>query len=182
MSRACVLLAQGFEEIEAVTIVDVLRRGGVDTRVLGVGACRVPGAHGLTIETDAELTATDETAWDLVALPGGLPGASNLRDDAAVQALLRRQQRRGGKLAAICAGPIALAAAGALRGRTATCYPGFGEQLGGATLSDEPVVVDGPIITSRGPGTALAFALRLVAELQGEAVRSSLAERMVTRT
>ena len=117
--------------------------------------------------------------WDMVVLPGGMPGATHLRDDPIVRALIREQSQRGGKLAAICAAPIALGATGILKGRRATCYPGFEAELAGADCREERVVCDGPITTSRGPGTALEFALRLVADLQGEETAASLAEKML---
>lgn len=177
MRIAC-LLAPGFEEIEAITILDVLRRAELDVRAVAVGGARlVPGAHGISVTAD-ELLAPDQS-WDLVVLPGGLPGAENLRDDPGVQTLIQNQAAAGKGLAAICAAPIALAAAGALRGRQATAYPGFEDQLGAEVeLRPGDVVRDGPIITSRGPGTALAFALALVetygAPGQAEALRAGM--------
>jgi 4-methyl-5(b-hydroxyethyl)-thiazole monophosphate biosynthesis len=179
MSRVCVLLADGFEEIEAVTIIDVLRRAGVEVEVLGVASKRVRGSHELAVEADRTLVEGAAEPWDMVVLPGGMPGAAHLRDDPAVQALIREQGRRGGKLAAICAAPIALASSGVLEGRRATCYPGFEAELAGADCRQERVVRDGPITTSRGPGTALEFALRLVADLQGEDRAASLAGKML---
>jgi 4-methyl-5(b-hydroxyethyl)-thiazole monophosphate biosynthesis len=115
----------------------------------------------------------------MVVLPGGMPGASNLRDDARVQALLAAQHAGGGRIAAICAAPIALAPAGVLHGRRATSYPGFADQLTGARYVEQPVVVDGPLITSRGPGTALPFALALVAELCGAERAEALGRAML---
>ena len=167
MPKVCVLLANGFEEIEATTIIDVLRRAEVDVTTLGVEGVRVRGAHAIEITADATLAAGAQEDWDLVVLPGGLPGAHTLRDDAGVQALVTRQHERGGRLAAICAAPIALGRAGVLAGKRATSYPGFGGELTGAELVDERVVRDGTVITSQGPGTAMEFALQLVTELCG---------------
>ena len=178
-SRVCILLADGLEEIEAVTLIDVLRRAGLDVTSLGVTGAEVTGAHGVRIAADALLSDAGSGAWDMVVLPGGMPGAEHLRDSEAVQSLVKSQVASGRKVAAICAAPIALAAAGVLEGRTATCYPGFEDQLAGAHCSEQSVVVDGPVITSRGPGTALAFALNLVAELCGEHAASELAEGML---
>lgn len=177
--RVCVLLADGFEEIEAVTVIDVLRRADVDVEVLGVTTQRVRGSHAVTVEADHTLEERSQQSWDIVILPGGMPGATHLRDDLRVQALLRRQNQDGGKLAAICAAPIALGAAGILRGRRATCYPGFETQLEGARPAEDRVLTDGNVTTSRGPGTALEFALRLVADLRGEEVARTLRERML---
>ncbi|MHC5212577.1 MAG: DJ-1 family glyoxalase III [Planctomycetota bacterium] len=177
--RACVLFAEGFEEIEAVTLVDVLRRAEIETVSVGVGARDVTGSHGITVRTDATLAETAARRWDLVVLPGGMPGAANLRDDAGVQALLAAQHAAGRRIAAICAAPIALAPAGVLEGRRATSYPGYADQLGGARYVEESVVVDGPLITSRGPGTALPFALALVAELAGAERAEALGRAML---
>jgi protein deglycase len=175
----CVLLAEGFEEIEAVTILDVLRRAALDVTALGVGSVDVRGSHGIVVKADATLATAGGRRWDLVVLPGGMPGAAHLRDSKAVQALLREQHARGGMLGAICAAPIALAAAGVLTGRRATSYPAFADQLPGATYSEECVVVDGNIITSRGPGTSLSFTLRLVAELCGASKAAELGKAML---
>lgn len=179
MPNAAVLLADGFEEIEATTIIDVLRRGGVDTRILGLGAGRVRGAHDVVVEVDQLLGDASADPWDMVVLPGGMPGAATLRDDSRVLALVRRQVEGGRRVAAICAAPIVLAAAGVLDGRQATCYPGFEDDLGGAVLSTSRVVVDGKVTTSRGPGTALWFALQLVAQLRGDEVAEDLARGML---
>ena len=182
MAPVCVLLAPGFEEIEAVSIIDVLRRASVETVVLGVEGKRVDGAHGITVEADSTLAERSDDLWEIVILPGGTPGSVNLRDSEAVQALLRRQSERQGKLAAICAAPIALSAAGVLEGRLATSYPSFSGQLSCAGYVDDAVVVDGPVTTSRGPGTAMAFALRLVAQLRGEKMAAELAAGMLVAT
>ena len=175
----CVLLAEGFEEIEAVTILDVLRRAELDVSSVGVTGTEVRGSHGIVVRADVALADVAGRRWDLVVLPGGLPGATNLRDSKAVQALVKEQHARGGMLGAICAAPIALAAAGVLEGRRATSYPGFGDQLAGAQYSEECVVVDGSIVTSRGPGTSISFALRLVAELCGAGKSQSLSQAML---
>jgi protein deglycase len=179
MARAGVLLAPGFEEIEAVTIIDVLRRAEIATTIVGVSSQSVQGAHGITLQADALLEQTANEAWDLIVLPGGMPGARNLRDSAAVQALLRAQLAAKRRLAAICAAPIALSAAGALAGRRATSYPAFRAELQCAEYVEDQVVVDGPIITSRGPATALRFALRLVGELCGQEREAAIGQAML---
>ena len=180
MSRACVLLAPGFEEIEAVTLIDVLRRAGIDTEVLGVGGKGpVQGSHGISVAADRSLAEAESDAWDIVILPGGLPGATNLRDDPKVLALVRKQHESGKRLGAICAAPIALGAAGVLEGRKATSYPGFEKELRGATVSADRVVKDGNVLTSRGPGTALEFALAIVADLEGKAAADKLRSGML---
>jgi len=180
MARACVILAPGFEEIEAVTIVDVLRRAGVDTQTAALDELVVVGSHAMAVTADVTLADAANHGWELVVLPGGMPGSAHLRDSAPVRALLREQHARGGKVAAICAAPIALAAAGLLADRRATSYPTFAAELGCKRYLEEPVVVDGPIITSRGPSTALPFALTLVRELCGAERAAEVARAMLT--
>lgn len=172
MPRALVILAEGFEEIEAATPIDVLRRAGVEVVVAGLSALTVRGARGLALQADALLADCDppqagSEPYDLVLLPGGMPGASNLAASPAVTAVLARAQAAGARIAAICAAPaVVLAPLGYLEGKRATCYPGFEQRFpAGATHSEERVCVDGLLTTSRGPGTALEFALRLVAQL-----------------
>lgn len=178
MPRAAVILAEGFEEIEAITCIDVLRRGDVEVETLGLESMRVCGAHGVELVADA-LLENQSGHWDAIVLPGGMPGASALRDSVAVQNLLREQNRQGSWIAAICAAPIVLGAAGLLQGRRATCYPGFENQLAGAYLENAPVVRDHNLITSRGPATAFAFALTLVECLRGPARANELAQALL---
>jgi protein deglycase len=180
MTRACVILAPGFEEIEAVTVVDVLRRAGVETQMASLGDRTVTGSHGIHLTADCTLGEAAAQSWDLVVLPGGMPGSARLRDSAEVRELLQQQDARGGRIAAICAAPIALGAAGLLATREATSYPAFATQLGCKSYREEPVVVDGTVTTSRGPATALAFALVLVRELCGAERAAELARAMLT--
>jgi protein deglycase len=177
--RACVLLAPGFEEIEAVTIIDVLRRAEIETVVLGVEQIRVEGSHQIAIHADRTLSDASDEIWDLVVLPGGMPGAGHLRDSELVQRFLKKQDQDGAKIGAICAAPIALAAADLLKGKNATSYPSFEKQVAGTKYRNDRVVVDGRIITSRGPGTALDFALALVEQMRDQRAADELAERML---
>jgi protein deglycase len=179
MPRVCVLLAAGFEEIEAVTIIDVLRRADLDVVTAAVGQNPVKGSHGVVVQADRPLAELKGEAWDMVVLPGGLPGATNLRDDPGVVELLKRQAAKGKGIGAICAAPIALGKAGLLQGRKATSYPGFEDQLTGAVYQEAPVVRDGNIITSRGPGTAMEFALQIVSDLKGRTAAESLRKGML---
>ncbi len=179
MKRVLVPLAEGFEELEAVTIIDMLRRAGVEVVVAALAGNPVNGSHGIALRADAALDDVAGQEFDLVALPGGMPGASRLRDDPRVGAIIRRLHGGGGKVAAICAAPMALEAAGVLKGRRATCYPGALDPAADLTLVDEPVVVDGRVITSRGPGTALDFALELVTQLQGPAARQRVESQLL---
>jgi protein deglycase len=174
-------LAAGFEEIEAVTIVDVLRRAGVHVVTASLATRDVPGAHEITLRADSTLDAarSSGTRFDAVVLPGGMPGAANLKADKRVAALVQEIVEKGGTAAAICAAPIALEAAGVLAGRRATAYPGFKEELSSATRVDARVVEDGPIVTSAGPGTALEFALALAARLAGRETADKLRAGML---
>lgn len=174
MSRVLVPLAEGFEELEAVTIIDILRRAGIEVVVASLAGSPVTGSHGVRIAADAPLAALAEQDFDMIALPGGMPGAEHLMGDARIADLLRRQRRRGGPVAAICAAPMVLAAAGVLDGRRATSYPGFLDAARETTVVGDAVVRDEGVITSRGPGTALDFALTLVAELAGGASRDAV--------
>ena len=169
----------GFEELEAVTIIDVLRRAELPVLVAGDRRGVVKGNHAIGVEADVALSEIDPHTVRAVVLPGGMPGAANLAHHPQVQALLKTVAKAGKYTAAICAGPIALAAAGLLEGRAATCYPGHQDKLGGATFLEERIVVDGPVITSRGPGTAMEFALTLVGLLVGGEVEAKLGERML---
>ena len=174
MKRVLVPLAEGFEELEAVTIIDILRRAGVDVVVASLGESPVAGAHGIRIAADTPLGALAEQEFDMVAMPGGMPGAEHLKKDVRIAELIKRLRGQGKPVAAICAAPMVLAAAGVLEGRRATSYPGFLKDAKGTTVVNEAVVSDGGIITSRGPGTALDFALALVAELAGDAARNDV--------
>lgn len=179
MRRACVLLANGFEEIEALTVVDVLRRAGVDVKMASLAGRRVTGAHGIAVVADQMLKAAAEETWDAVILPGGMPGSDTLRKSARVLALVRAQFESGRLVAAICAAPMALGAAGILRGRRATCYPGCEAELTGARVVAQRVVSDRNVLTSRGPGTALEFALALAQKLAGKPVAARLRKQML---
>ncbi len=181
MKRVAVLLADGFEEVEAVSPIDYLRRAGVEVVTAGVGAKRVKGSHAITVDADARI---DELPADLdgVILPGGGVGAANLAKSSAVADLVKRLHGEGKLVAAICAAPAkVLAPTGILEGRSATCYPGLEGELTGSSVSSERVVRDGNLITSRGAGTAGEFAIELVRYLVGdetaERVKGSVLQR-----
>jgi len=179
MIQVLVILAEGFEEIEAVTLIDVLRRAGVEVVSASLGDTRVRGAHAVTIEADCRLDEVIAQTFDAVVLPGGMPGSKNLRDDPRVLECLQRQQKEGRFLGALCAAPIVLEAAGVLKGKRATCYPGY--ELPSAQQIDERVVRDGKIVTSRGPGTALEFALEWVRILVSADKAAQLREGMIVQ-
>lgn len=160
-----VFLADGFEEIEALTPVDLLRRTGLDVRTVGIGSCTPCGAHGIRVTADIgedELSLDDMTA---MILPGGMPGTKNLEQSDTVQRALTHAVRHSLPVGAICAAPSILGHAGLLDGRRAVCFPGFEPELTGASVGTDAVVTDGPFTTSRGAGTAMAFALELVRRL-----------------
>ena len=167
MATVLVPLATGFEEIEAVTVIDILRRGGVSVRVAGVDALAVTGAHAITVQCDALLAETDVKTLDGIMLPGGMPGTRNLLKNSFLRELIIQLDREELLLAAICAAPIVLHAAGVLKGKKATSYPGFNKEMADAVYSVDPVVADGNIITSRAAGTAVPFALRVLEQLAG---------------
>jgi 4-methyl-5(b-hydroxyethyl)-thiazole monophosphate biosynthesis len=177
---AIVLLAEGFEEIEAVTPADVLRRAGVEVTVAGLGGLTVAGGHGIVLTGDKPFADLREESFDAVILPGGMPGAANLGASEQVKQFCRRHAEAGRVVAAICAAPAkALAVFGLLEGKAATCYPGFEDEFpASATVREEPVVVDGTLVTSRGPGTALPFAYALTELLVGAGTAGELREAM----
>jgi 4-methyl-5(b-hydroxyethyl)-thiazole monophosphate biosynthesis len=179
--RACVLFVDGFEEIEAVTVVDVLRRAGVQTQMVGVEQRQVVGSHGIALQMDTVMSEVDDSRFDAVILPGGMPGAAKLRDNSAVRDFVVGQHVQGAIAAAICAAPMALGRFGLLAGRRATCFPGCESDLGGATFVDAAVVDDGDVVTSRGVGTALDFALALVGRLVDDASARTLGDKMLVR-
>lgn len=171
-------LADGFEEIEALCPLDLLRRAGLETRTVGVGAKVIRGAHG--IETIADMTTREaeqlakKSPAEMVILPGGMPGTVNLAADSTVNAFIDRAASDGSFIAAICAAPSILGEKGLLCGKEAICFPGFENKLKGATLSAKSVVRDGNIITAKGMGVALEFGLALVAALKGEETAKEL--------
>jgi 4-methyl-5(b-hydroxyethyl)-thiazole monophosphate biosynthesis len=181
MKTVLIPLAPGFEDLEAVTLIDLLRRAGIEVVTAGLHAGLIPGARGVRVQPDATLDEVMSRDFDMIALPGGMPGAEHLKNDARVQAVLRRLGGAGKYTAAICAAPIALAQAGLLDGKRATSYPGFVEKLGLAntTCLEDPVVVDGKVATSRGPGTAMDFALTLIELLVGRAKRDQVEAGLV---
>ena len=171
-----VFLADGFEEIEALTPVDILRRAGVDTVTVGVTGKTVTGAHGIKVESDIVIDDTVVDGLEMVVLPGGLPGADNLRANERVKELTVTVAENGGYVSAICAAPRVLGELGLLNGKTAICYPGFEKYLKGAKIADSYVCRDGNVITAIGMGASVDFALELVKALKGSAVSEKIAE------
>lgn len=176
MARVLVPLAQGCEELEAVTIVDLLRRAGVEVVTAGLDAEPVRASRGTVLVPDTTLDHALQHDYDMVVLPGGLPGADNLNADPRIAELLRSMASQDRYTAAICAAPKVLASAGLLRGRRATSFPGALDQaqLQDVDYRDDAVVSDGKVLTSRGPGTAMDFALYLIEQLVGADKRNEV--------
>jgi 4-methyl-5(b-hydroxyethyl)-thiazole monophosphate biosynthesis len=180
MRRVLVPLAQGCEELEAVTVIDILRRAGIEVVAAGLMPGIVKASRGMVLVPDMTLDEALVQDFDMVVLPGGMPGSEHLKSDARVIALLRKMAAAGRYAAAICAAPMALQAAGILDGRRATSFPGVLDHLPGSHFYvTDAVVVDGNIITSRGPGTAMDFALMLVELLAGKAKRDAVEAGLV---
>jgi len=175
MPHVITVLADGFEEIEAVTIIDLLRRAGVDVTVLGLNSADVRGAHDLWVRAD-KLFKDFSGDFDAIVLPGGMPGTNNLAASEELLALIQSAKSQNKLCAAICAAPIVFAKAGILDKIRATCYPGFESRLSnaGAQVSEDGVVVDGNIITSRAVGTAIPFALKLVEVLVSDEIAKKI--------
>ncbi|MCX5644487.1 MAG: DJ-1/PfpI family protein [Phycisphaerae bacterium] len=166
--KVLVPIADGSEEIEAVCIIDTLRRAGAEVTVAAVGRLQVTASRGVKIAADATIADCRGQIYDCIALPGGMPGAEHLRDSAELIEMLKKQKQAGRFYAAICAAPaVVLQPHGLLEQVRATCYPAFRNKLDLAYASDERVVIDGNCVTSQGPGTAIEFALKLVELLFG---------------
>jgi len=179
MAKVLVPLADGCEELEAVTIIDLLRRAGVEVVTAGLKPGIVQASRCVQLVPDASLDVALQDDYDMVVLPGGMPGAAHLKEDARILALLKKMAAAGKYTAAICAAPMVLAEAGVLDGKQATSYPGFLDALPGVTVSAAAVVQDGKVLTSRGPGTAMDFALALVEVLTGTEKRRQVEAALV---
>ena len=164
--KALIILAEGFEEIEAITVIDILRRGQIQLTIAGLTDTKIRGAHGVAVIADKKLDSKD-TDYDACILPGGTPGSANLAASTKIRDLVTALYEKNKLIAAICAAPaLVLAQTGILNNRTATCYPGMQDNFDKTTIyKEDSVVVDGNLITSRGPSTALAFALAIVEKL-----------------
>ena len=176
MKKAILFLAEGFEEMEATGTVDILRRGGVDVKTVSITDDRkVVGAHKMEYVADNTIAEIDITDVEALILPGGMPGSSNLNSCEQLKEMLLEQYRRGKIVAAICAAPMVLGSLGLLKGRKATCYPGFEPKLIGATVTGEAVEVDGNVVTGKGPGLVFNFGLALVSVIKSQAVAEEVA-------
>lgn len=181
MKKVLVFLAEGFETIEALSVVDVCHRANLTCHVCGLTENRtVNSAHGTMVLCDKMISDKDLEDYDAIVLPGGMPGSKTLRDNSKVQSLIKKYNEENKIIAAICAAPIALAKAGVVYGKKVTSYPGFEEELGYVNyIEEDAVVVDGNIITSRGPATALVFGLEILKQLGYEKEAEKIREDML---
>lgn len=182
MKESFVFLAAGFEEIEALTVIDVLRRAGMKVHTVSItSSLQVRGAHGVTVNADLLYDNTLFADPEWLILPGGMPGATNLYEFAPLQGLLKNQaDSKDGRIAAICAAPaVVLGQLGLLEGEKATCYPGFGDMIKGAELIDAPVVTSNKFVLGNGPANALPWALSIVMEARGKEAAAKVASGML---
>ena len=171
-----ILLADGFEEIEALTPADMLRRAGLEVKLVGMNGRIAVGSHGIAVVCDSTCEELDTERVSTVVFPGGMPGSLNLDKHPFTDKIIESVSSRGGRIAAICAAPLVLGRRGLLKGRLATCYPGFEKELAGAKVTELSVVTDGNITTARGMGVALEFSKELVALICGREKAIELSE------
>lgn len=180
MKKAYLFFATGFEEVEALTVVDILRRGGVDCKTVSImGQPDVTSSHKVTVRADLLFEEQDLADADMLIMPGGIPGTPNLKAHEGLSKLIRQYQADGKYLAAVCAAPTIYGEMGLLEGRNATCYPGMEDGLIGAKFCADKVVCDGQFITSRGMGTCIDFGLTLLAKLTDEENARNIASKIV---
>lgn len=167
MSKVYIFFADGLEEIEGLTVVDLMRRAGIDIDIVSMNdTLKVTGSHNITLQADIMLDNISPADADMFVLPGGLPGTTHLAESKTLAKILNEAHSNGKYIAAICAAPSVLGGLGLLKGKKATCYPGFEEKLEGALCQSQNVVTDGNIITSRGMGTAIEFSAELIKHLK----------------
>jgi 4-methyl-5(b-hydroxyethyl)-thiazole monophosphate biosynthesis len=178
--RILLFLAEGFEEIEAVAPIDVFRRAGIDVTTVSVSdKLTVTGAHGIGVNADVIFEKADLSGDFLIYLPGGMPGTTNLDNHTGLKKLIEKQAAKGATIAAICAAPSILGKMGLLKEKEAICYPGFESFLTDAKISSSTIVKSGNILTAKGPGVAIPFALKIVEELKGKDTAQQVANAMI---
>lgn len=180
MAKVYIFLADGFEEIEGLTVVDLLRRAGIEINMVSItGKLQVTGSHKITVLADSLFEETKFDDADMLVLPGGMPGTLHLKEHEGLDKLLRKFHSEKKYIAAICAAPGVLGSKGFLKGKNATCYPGCEEDLAGANVLVREVVEDGNMITSRGLGTAIDFSLAIIKKLTDEKTAKEIAYRII---
>jgi 4-methyl-5(b-hydroxyethyl)-thiazole monophosphate biosynthesis len=181
MKRVLIYLAPGFEEIEAVTIIDLLRRADIDVTIAGLEEGFIRGSHGISILSDVNYETVNSDNFDYLVLPGGQPGSNNLKNNKRVQDSIKKFCKDNKLIGAICAAPIVLHEAGILSNKKVTSYPSEKDVFSSSTYEESPVVKDDNIITSRGVGTAIDFALSLIGEIKGDDKKKEIAEKILWR-
>jgi 4-methyl-5(b-hydroxyethyl)-thiazole monophosphate biosynthesis len=182
MAKTAIFLADGFEEIEALTVVDLLRRAGIEITMVSImGRRSVEGSHNITVMADELLEDLDFDSFDMLVLPGGMPGTTNLDNCEPLKEKIREFNDKGKLLSAICAAPTVFGRMGILKGKKATCYPGREGDLTEADVQTTEVVKDGNFITSRGMGTAIPFGLAIIEEFQGKEATDDMAKKIIFR-
>lgn len=180
MQQVFIFLAEGFEEIEAIAPVDVFRRAGIKVTTVSISDdLLVRGAHNITVKADVCFSELTSEGDFLIFLPGGMPGATNLDNHAGLKKMIEKQADNGREIAAICAAPFVLGKMGLLKNKEAICYPGYEHLLKDASISSSHIVKSGNIYTAKGPGVAVAFALRIVENVCGEKVAEQIAQAMM---
>ena len=180
MSQIVIPLAEGCEELEAITNIDVLRRAGLEVVTVSLGDLAVLGDHDIEIKADKNIDDLDLEEVGGIVLPGGMPGAKHLKEDSRVVELVQKLDEEGGLVAAVCAAPMVLEEAGVIEDRPATSYPGFDKEMPSCRYQEERVVVDDNLVTGRGPGVALEFAIKIVELLVGAEKAEELKAAMLT--
>ena len=180
MSKLAIFFAQGYEEIEGLTVVDICRRCGLEIDMVSVDETgSVRGSHGICVEMDKKLSQISFDEYDMLVLPGGMPGTRNLEANETLMGQVDAFYESGKYIGAICAAPSIFGHRGILKGRNACCYPGFESHLEGAKVTENPVEISGNVITSRGMGTAIDFGLQIIARFQGKEAAKEMAEKIV---
>ena len=180
MSNIAICMADGCEEIEALTVVDILRRAGIKIEMLSISdSLTIKGSHGIEFKADHLMTERNSLDYDGIVLPGGMPGTTNLESNTLVQNALKKQFNSGKLIAAICAAPSILGKNGIANGKKVTSYPGFEEAFAKSTYVNDSVVTDGNVITSRGMGTAIDFALAILKYLKGKEAADEMAKKII---
>lgn len=182
MAKVYIFLAEGFEEIEGLTVVDLLRRAGIEVVMVSIsGSLQVTGSHKISVLADILFEEADFNDGDMLVLPGGMPGTNHLMEHDGLDKLLKDFHMKNKNMAAICAAPSVLGSKGILAGKAATCYPGFESKLTNATVLNEDVVEDGNVITSKGLGTAIDFSLSIIKKLLDEDTAKKIAGEIMYR-
>ncbi len=180
--KAFVLLANGFEEVEAITPIDVLRRAGIEVTTLSIHESKkLLGAHNVIIAADALLADKIDESADIIITPGGMPGSKHLKESTLVQKMLKKQHEENRYIASICASPIVLESSGVIKDTNFTCYPGFESEIQSGNFVDDRIVHDKKIVTAKGPGVAMEFSLKLVEILKGKEAADNIKQAMIVK-